>query len=791
MAERYTLATIQKGGETKQVYLPQKNVKEELRKLNREGWVVKKSTMVSTTTGKEFTGRYVSRYQKSGFKDKIPQPKEDVKTVVVPSQKKVVGVSPGVAEKIRKESEFQSRREKQIKSGKLIPSPTKIRVGDKDVKISEDVGGVVMTSEKDIPVGLSYGVSQRYSDIASVEPARQELIKEIEKKELQELSVGKKVLLGSSIFFSPKSYEVAFSPFQSKFGKDKKPVKDILQDIGIERLKEARVERTPLQSGFWGVTESLKSPVGVYVGSQALGAVFGGLSQSSTVGKIAGTRAIGSITTGELGKIGALTLFAGGTLKTGKTTYEQFEAGEISKGLGTVSSYGIGIIGFRKGYKAGVEQFKPDPKLEKITKITKIEEKRLLRKPKETTFLETEDFNPEDLKGSVGDTKKFKFTDFSKGKDNIVQAYTGDVKVTDKLVSGKPTRTPTDITELELELEKSFGLKTTIKTNIDIDVTGSGVGRFRDPKLLRVTQFTFKKPVSKEFVSDLNLIQPTKTMGKLNPFTSISEKPTKTNIIPITNIPKGIKTKDKTSDITGGMGISTSKKYTGQRLVSKELIDIGLEPITITAPRRTTKKEQLSLTIQKSGRRETIDTSTSLLSSILPKSKSASEQSFSLSSVLGSASDQRQSQSQKVNLSSLTSTSQTQKQKTRQRTDTRSGFDFPITPFVGLPNFPSFGGSFSQPKRKRKKTKTTKKKKKGIWDILPLADPLSLLQTEALTGRKALQPRNTPSVRKAFIQEFTLRPATGRFPTPFQVRQRRKKSKKLFKKVSSKSRRKR
>ncbi|MHA1402072.1 MAG: hypothetical protein ACTSQE_17115, partial [Candidatus Heimdallarchaeaceae archaeon] len=190
-------------------------------------------------------------------------------------------------------------------------------------KPKEEVVTVVVG---DKAIGVSPGVAKKLEEIKAreeVEPARQKLIKEMKEEEVRKLSFGQKALLGASTVLSPKAWEVAYSPIQSL--KTKKPVKDILMDIGVERLEEARVERTPAKSFIWGATESMKSPAGVYLGSQLVGGIAGGVSQAPIVSKIASTKAIGTITTGELGKIGFTTLAIGETLKTGKTATEHFK----------------------------------------------------------------------------------------------------------------------------------------------------------------------------------------------------------------------------------------------------------------------------------------------------------------------------------------------------------------------------------------------------------------------------------------------------------------------------------
>lgn len=184
---RYFLATVRKGSEEKEVLFPvgggATGHAEQIRKLQREGWEVMKSTTV-TKSGSSISGRFLERYSEDPTlrKEQAREfAKDQERVVMVTKDGKTVGVrvSAGVAEKIEKEVIPAQKRQAE-KSRSFAYDPTTLidvrEVGKEKPKKKTfiDTKGtqVVSKTENILPSAEKF---QREIDIQNLQEARADI----------------------------------------------------------------------------------------------------------------------------------------------------------------------------------------------------------------------------------------------------------------------------------------------------------------------------------------------------------------------------------------------------------------------------------------------------------------------------------------------------------------------------------------------------------------------------------------------------------------------------------------
>jgi len=289
---------------------------------------------------------------------------------------------------------------------------------------------------------------------------------------------------------------------------------------------------------------------------------------------------------------------------------------------------GAGLFGVALG--AGITSQLFPPKIPPPEKIVKIRRTEKVGREFDIVEVETKPLTMKELQKPVGEGFKAEFIDIAKTQKKTMSALTGEITAKPKPIAEpvKMPKTPSDISELELELGLKYEPPKRIGLDVELKVTGSGVGVFekRFEDITRLTEFRFEKPVTYDTLSGVDFIPRTKQLGKIRPFTGLITAPAipgvssplisvptikiPTDVSPITKIltsiglkPTGkkiptptVKPKPKKSPMSGmftSVGIKPTKepkvvplpKTKTSRLVPKELIDIGLEPIFITRPK--------------------------------------------------------------------------------------------------------------------------------------------------------------------------------------------------------------
>ena len=808
MVDRVQFLVTKRGEPSRVLVVERSRAKEERARLNREGYRVRSGTTVG--------GKYEGRFRKES--GKVEFGKQTTKTVIVPSQKKAIGVSPGVARKIEKEvlpiQEHQEQRQKQIRRQVVKPKPPEVyeeRFLYKDLPFRKPITEAMTTQIPVIikpakPASITIDKDGRFKSVSTsvVTTSKTPYEDILAQKAFEELQLMEsKRLYGSLTGFektaahthtllSGKSFEYLASPFQKGLTK---------KDIVIEKLVQTQWEKegdeTKLKLFGRGALQSLSSAP-VMVETAFLGsALFGGFGATRVGGKILSTTA---------SKVGMTGLGVFGVGSVGVDIYGDIQEGAVARGVGKGITFGASIFAGAKGYKAGKHDYDiwrtrgmteislPDMVPEDVLSGKKIfpkagtEKMTAIQRAKiHKGLFEHESFRlpgQEKPLGFHATGTEWKNLVAGAGKRELKGVYTSyGVSPHFLRISGK-------------QKLKLFGYDTTVgkqptiyglePTDIKINIakkTAKG-WEFTQPTQKGIMHVPgMKTEVESLFTPGTKFTQTGKDffvsiLGRKVPI--ITAKATAGVGGAITGAVVSPLTKTRPTGILESLGISPQSYF--------------ITPGSLFAPSIISLSSS-----KKKGVKSSIDIRTSLSSykttglssrpismvGVIPSR--VSRPSPTLSSIIGLPKSTkyktRRPRPSKVSrpisrLSSIVALPRSSRYKTKRPRP-------PVSTFIKFPSFRA-----PQP-RKLKKTRSKKYKRrrgKGMSDIIPLSDMLSLLQTEARTGKKALHPRITFDIEEAFVQEFTSRPATGRFPTSFQIRERRKSKKKVSRRSKTKKR---
>lgn len=318
---RYLLATVRKGGETKEVLYPSGGGKydasQQIRKLQREGWTVLKSTTVNKS-GSSYSGAFLGKYQAD-----IPLMKEQQQEFI--AEGSPVGVDPFKTYVVPKKEEQKYVVTDPVKQQSYVATESELTgIAAAQSTFTKQPATIKTKSTKDV-------VSDVYGSATPLE----------------------KFGFHAHTFLSPSGLKYLSSPIQTGVSKlfptKVEPLSG--EDVVFERMGatyEAEAFRTDKKNKNWqfarGALGGLASPPGIVGTSYLGGAILGGATATT-----AGAKVLSKPLVSRGMEFGFGYLIG----KTGLSSTEKISKGEVAEGVGEVAGLGLGLYGGYKGFVEG------------------------------------------------------------------------------------------------------------------------------------------------------------------------------------------------------------------------------------------------------------------------------------------------------------------------------------------------------------------------------------------------------------------------------------------------------